>query len=41
MVARQRFLRHDHVSEMRFESVPSFNQDEDHCVEIFARCTGP
>ena len=33
-------LRQDRVSEVRYDSVPSSYQDEDHCEEIFARCTG-
>ena len=35
------FLRQDRVSEVRYESVPSAYEDEDHCVEIFERCPSP
>lgn len=33
-------LQQDRVSEVRYESVPSSYQDEDHCEEIFDPCTG-
>ncbi|WP_455388234.1 hypothetical protein [Petrachloros mirabilis] len=34
-------LQRDRINEVRYESVPSSYQDEDHCVEIFERCTSP
>jgi hypothetical protein len=34
-------LQRDRINDVRFKSVPSSYQDEDHCVEIFERCTSP
>ncbi|HLZ36127.1 MAG TPA: hypothetical protein VKP13_19145 [Nitrospira sp.] len=34
-------LEQDRITEVRYESVPRSYRDEDHCEEIFERCTGP
>ena len=34
-------LQGDRITEVRYESVPSSYQDEDHCEEIFELCTDP
>lgn len=34
-------LQGNRINEVRYESVPSYYQDEDHCEEIFELCTDP
>ncbi len=34
-------LQQDRISDIRYQSVPSTYEDEDHCEEIFEPCIGP